>query len=224
MKKRVRLQGEHLTHRPLWHTAQRFLAAGLAEEKGSFYPLLASVVFGYFSFEAYLNTALREVDPATWKIERKFFSTGTYQGTIGKYKYLAELANLTIDASRRPFQTVKKVSEARDFLAHAKVEEFDLIVPAETLDEFKPHPSALDKYSSAPFAKAALQDIERVADALHLALLKKFVNLQFGSKAGAFSGVTGGFHASLIVEPSRSPSAGSRGSRKVTPKRRPTAK
>jgi hypothetical protein len=72
---------------------------------------------------------------------------------------------------------VKQAAEARDFLAHARVEEFDVIVPVEKLDEFKPHPSALDTYSSAAFAKRTLQDIEKIADEPHVALLKRFGRL-----------------------------------------------
>ncbi len=144
MGKKVRLEGEHLTHTTLWATAKRFLSIGLRAPKGSFYQLLATVVFGYFAFEAYLNTALRAVAPDVWKDERRFFTSGKYRGTLGKFHYLAELAGLRVEKSRRPFQTVKRLSEARDFLGHAKVEKFNVVVPVEKLDEPHPHPSVLD--------------------------------------------------------------------------------
>jgi hypothetical protein len=200
MGQKVRLRGEHLTHTTLWSTAQRFLSTGLAEKKGGFYPLLAATVFAYFAFEAYLNTALRAVAPDIWKDERRFFACGNYRGTLGKLHYLAELAGLSVETSRRPFQTVNQLSEARDFLGHAKVEEFNVVVPVENLDEPRPYPSVLDKYSSPKFAKRAIEDVEKLADTLHRALLKRFGQLFFGSAAGAFSGVRGGWHTSLIPD------------------------
>lgn len=187
----------------MWQTAKRFLEAGLAEPKGSFYPLLAAVVFVYFSFEAYLNTALRAVARETWKDERRFFAGGKYRGTLGKFQYLAELASFQVEKSRRPYQTVRELAEARDFLGHARVEEFDLIVPVERLDQPRPYPSMLDTYSEPKFVKRAIDDVEKLSDGLHRALVEKFGQLLFGSAAGAFSGVRGGWHASLIQEKAR---------------------
>ncbi len=228
MGKKVRLEGEHLTHTTLWATAQRFLSTGLAEPKGSFHPLLAAVVFGYFAFEAYLNTALRAVAPDTWKDERRFFASGAYRGTLGKFQYLAESAGHSFEKSRRPFQTVKRLAEARDFLGHAKVEEFNVVVPVEKLDEPRPYPSILDTYSSPAFAKRAIEDVEKLSDALHHALLKRFGQLLFGSGAGAFSGVRGGWRASLIPEdlremPNKALQPTSRARTRGKSKRRPRA-
>lgn len=200
MGRKVRLTGEHLTHVMLWTTSRWFLAKGLAEVKGSFYPLIAAVTFGNFAFEAYLNTALRRVAPEVWQDERAFFSTGLYRGTLGKFEYLASACNYAVNRGRRPFQSVKKLSEARDFLAHARVEEFDLVIPAEKLDEPKPSPSVLDTYASADFAKRTLADLEQLADALQVALGRRFGQLPFGSDEHAFAGISRSWHAALIDE------------------------
>jgi hypothetical protein len=94
------------------------------------------------------------------------------------------------------------LADARDFLGHAKVEEFDLIVPVEKLDEPHPSPSKLDSYTEAKFAKKAIEDVEKLSDGLHKALLARFGQLEFGPAAGAFSGVRGGWHAALVEETS----------------------
>ena len=201
MKRKVQLTGEFLTHRTLWRTAQRFLAVGLGEPKGSFYPLLAAAVFSYFAFEAFLNAALRAVAHDVWVDERTFFSKGEYRGTLGKFGYLAAISEQVVDKSRRPYQTVRELSDARDFLVHAKTEEFDVIVPAERLDEMRPHPSALDRYSSAEFVARAVADVEALSDALHSSLVAKFGNIGIGSGQGAFSGIDSQWHASLVPEP-----------------------
>jgi hypothetical protein len=197
----VHLTGEFLTHRSLWRTAQHFLAAGLGEPKGSFYPLLAAAVFGYFAFEAFLNAALREVARDVWLDEKSFFSKGEYRGTLGKYAYLAAISSHVVDKSCRPYQTVRELSDARDFLVHARTEEFDVIVPAEKLEEMKPHPSALDRYASAEFVGRAVADVEALSDSLHFSLIAKFGDIGIGSGRGAFSGIDSSWHASLVPEP-----------------------
>jgi hypothetical protein len=203
--RKVRLKGEHLIHRTLWQTAERFLEMGLSEPRGRFYPLLAAVVFAYFAFEAYLNTALRGVATDVWKEERTFFNSGAYRGTLGKFKYLAELAGVDVERSRRPYQTVRVLAEARDFLAHAKVEEFDLVVSADKLDDAEPRSSVLRVYAEPKFAQKALEDVERLSDGLQRALFVRFGPLLFGSEVGAFSGISGGWGASLIHEPDKMP-------------------
>ena len=174
MSGKVRLTGEHFTHEVLWGTAKRFLATGVEQPRGSFYPLLAALVFGYFAFEAYLNAALEDVAPDVWKDSRKFFAQGKYRGTLGKFEYLAELSKYAVDKLQRPFHTVRKLHEVRNLLAHAPVERFDVTVPVEKLDEPQPHPSVLHDYAAPEFADKALADVEALLDGLQVALVATF--------------------------------------------------
>lgn len=200
MERRIRLIGEHLTHEILWGTAKRFLATGVEQPRGSFYSSLAAVVFGCFAFEAYLNAALEEVAPGAWKDERNFFVQARYRGTLGKFEYLAELCGHTVDKSRRPFQTVRKLSEVRNFLAHAPVEHFDVKVPVKKLEELQPHPSVLHVYACPKFAAKALADVEALLDGLQVALVARFDDIRIGSTVGAFSAIEGLWAASLVEE------------------------
>ena len=193
-KRKARVIGEYFTHNALWRTAKRFLDDGRAESKGSFYPLLASVVFAYFAFEAFLNTALREVDPDTWKNERRVFYKG---GTMEKFRFLASMSEASFDDSKRPVQTLIEMTRARNFLAHARVDEYDVVVAAERLDDPKWVQGKLDWYSSERFATRAIEDVEKAANALAAAFGSR---LTFCPNGYAFSGLSHSWKAKIVAE------------------------
>ena len=195
-KRKARVVGEYFTHNTLWRTAKRFLAEGRAMRKGDFYPLLASVVFAYFAFEAFLNTALREVDPDTWKNERRFFSSGQYRGTVGKFLFLALKSGASFDVSSRPVQTLVEMTRARNFLAHACVDEYDVVVAAERLDDPKLVQGKLDQYSSEHFATRAIEDVEKAANALVTAF---GAGHKFCAAGHAFSGLSHSWKAQIVA-------------------------
>lgn len=198
MTERLRIQGERFTHKDLWYTARWLMRSGLEEPVGSSHKLLAATLFSYLAFESYLNAVLEEVSPEIWRDERRHFAEGPHRGTLGKFYYLAELANHhTVDKSRRPFQTIGALAKARDFLAHARVEHFDALIAASTIDDPRPIALKTMSFSEPAFVKMAMTDVEAVADALHAALVAaRGGEIIAGSYVGAFAGVTGSYDAS----------------------------
>lgn len=191
-----------MTHQTLWRTAQFFLEQGRTPQ-GSFYPLLAASVFGFFAFQSLLNELLRQADHATWRDERAFFSTGEFTGTLGKYHWLARKFDVTIDTSRRPYQSVKELAQARDVLAHAKTEVLDVVVRTKDLSSAPRPASILDRYSSLDFADKALGDLLSVSNALVQAVRARLGHIGVGGERGAYDGVDGSWQASIEpTEPS----------------------
>ena len=191
MTDEVRIKGVHYTHLRLWETARRFMASGKAEERGSFYPFLAATLFSYLAFEALLNAWLHALDPDAWAREKEIGST------LAKCAYLFALAGIPLDKSRRPYQTVRQVAGARDFLAHAKTEEFDELIPASRLNDMNPIDLDINRFGSESFATEALTQIEALANTLNQGLRAKFDYVPVGSAGGAFYGISGSSEASL---------------------------
>lgn len=189
MTDEVRIKGAHYTHLRLWETAKRFLRAGRSEETGSFYPYLATSLFSYLAFEALINAWLQELDPEGWKRERKL------GGTLGKCEHLFRLAGATLDKNQPPFLGVQALAKARDFLAHARTEEFEETIPASRLDDPTPVPLRIDYYGSASFAAEAMAHVEGLANTLNEALRSKFDYVAVGSPGGAFYGIDGSWEA-----------------------------
>ena len=191
MTDEVRIKGVHYTHLRLWETASRFLAAGKANKVGSFYPFLAATMFSYLAFEALLNAWLHALDPENWAKERDLGNT------LAKCAHLFVLAGVPFDKSGKTYQVVREVSGARDFLAQAKTEEFDEIIPASRLDDMNPVDLKITRFGSESFATEAMAHIEALANILNQGLRAKFDHVPVGSAGGAFYGNTGSWEAGL---------------------------
>ena len=191
MTDEVRIKGVHYTHLPLWETANRFLAAGRANEVGSFYPFLGATMFSYLAFEALLNAWLHALDPVNFAKERKLGNT------MAKCAHLFALAGVPFDKSGKTYQVVQEVARARDFLAHAKTEEFDEIISAARLDDMNPVDLKIKRFGSESFATDAIAEIKALADILNQGLRAKFDHVPVGSAAGAFYGNSSSWEAGL---------------------------
>ncbi len=119
------IEGETFPHRTLWICAKTLNKKARKEKKGSKYPDMAACLMAYLSYEAYLNILLSRLDQTVWENEREFFSKGKYRGTEGKLIWIAEFCgDFSWDRGSRPYQTIKKMSQLRNRMAHAKPSSF----------------------------------------------------------------------------------------------------
>lgn len=91
------------------------LEAAKESERGSYYNLMASLVFSAFTIEAYLNHLGANVIPF-WSIIERNLSPAKKLEII-----VVQLAK-PIDYGCRPFQSFKSIFQLRDFLAHDRTE------------------------------------------------------------------------------------------------------
>jgi hypothetical protein len=190
-KTRARVTGERYIDLDLWFTATYLLGIARRRRKGQAHPFLAASVFAFFAFEAYLNEVGRRLCPDEWSREREFFAKGKYQGTVGKFRYLARKVNYSYAPDRRPFQTVRELAKTRDLLAHGRVETYDFNTAAERADamsrNWQPKVMALAK---AEHAKRAIADVQALADGLMAAAKTNCGEWAAGYRSSAFVGVT----------------------------------
>jgi hypothetical protein len=162
------VEGEVFTHRVLWSTCQRHMQVARSEEKGSWYFYLTAMLMGFMTFEAYVNFLGTKLEPELWKEERTAFNTRPYKGTNGKLLKLCELHEVPFpDKGRRPFQTVCRLNELRDIVAHGKPDEFEFTVrhPPEMNPATIKY--SLDDYVSAMKAEQAVADLKLLIESLH---------------------------------------------------------
>lgn len=195
---KLRVEGEHFTYLRVWQTSKHLLAAGLEREQGSYYPLLAASVFAFFAFEGFVNELGRQIAPDVWTDERAFFARGEFRGTLGKFKYLAQLCDFHYNAGTRPFQTVRMLARARDVLVHNKTETFDLEVPAGAFADAEVPSPTMNEYADRDFASRAVVDVERLCDDLIASAKLKFGEFEVGYRHRAFDGISGTHSKSLI--------------------------
>jgi hypothetical protein len=129
MKKEREQKYEVYNHRILWKVAELNSQAATSPGKGAKLHALGAMLLYFFAFEGYLNWLGNRIAPEVWEEERKFFSCPLYQGSLGKYRFLAKILRLpSPDASSGPFQTAKGLLKLRDMAVHPKAEAGDTSV------------------------------------------------------------------------------------------------
>lgn len=143
-----------------------------SDQKGSWYFYLTAMLMGFMTFEAYINFLGTKLEPELWKDERSTFKERPYKGTNGKLLKLCEMHGVPFpEKGRRPFQTVCRLNELRDIVAHGKPDEFEFTVRHPAAKNPTTIKYSLDDYVSARKAERAISDLQTVVESLH----EKFV-------------------------------------------------
>lgn len=170
---------------------KNLLHATSSNKEAKFFALSAMFLF-FAAFEGYLNWLGSRVAPEVWKDERQFFSRSPFQGTLGKYRFLATIIHISNpDPSQGPFQTANDLLELRNMVAHPKTEAGEKQVKfAEGY--FPPlHESELGKKVSPEKALRAKNHLKELADELHReAKLAYPSNVHESDAFGSFLGAT----------------------------------
>jgi hypothetical protein len=176
----------------LWHASNCVLEAGIRESRGSSWQFLSSAVLTAFSFEAYLNHVGPTLLSCWSQLERL--------PPWAKFELLCETLNVkfTEGVGRRPLQTIIKLLDFRNTMAHGRSQE---IRPN---DEMRDVNDGLDSYlgqrpladwerliQTDAFARRVREDVE--------AVLKKLNDARPQPKEALFtSGI--GIHGAHFVE------------------------
>lgn len=168
MKKERKQTFETYNHRILWGAADRNLRLATSSKEGAKFFSLGAMFLYFAAFEGYLNWLGTRVAPEAWEDERQFFSRTPYQGTLGKYRFLAKILRLPDpDPSQGPFQTAKDLLKLRDMVAHPKPEAGERSVRFNE-GYFPPHyQSELATKVSPDAANRARDHLKELAQALH---------------------------------------------------------
>jgi hypothetical protein len=124
-RKQYRVQASTTTNTYVycWNTAREALRRAQQNAGGHFYSCMTAGVFAAFTVEAFLNH-LGQLRVREWDaLERKL-------GPREKLLLLQQLLHLSVDHSKRPFQTLRDMLRLRDSVAHGKTETVttDLVV------------------------------------------------------------------------------------------------
>jgi hypothetical protein len=162
------VEGEVFTHRILWSTCQRQLRVARNDPNGSWYFYLTAMLMAFMTFEAYINYLGTKLAPDIWKDERNNFRSPPYKGTSGKLLKLCELYNVAFPTKGgRPYQSVVRLNNLRDIIAHGKPDEFEITI-RHPVDK---NPALikynLDEFVSDKKAEQAIADTKELIDKLN---------------------------------------------------------
>jgi len=89
--------------------------------KNPLYFLLSALLMSYMAFEAFINFSGYILFPEIWAEERKFFK-GKGDGIEAKIsKFVELLTDFEWIKNERPYQSIRKLKNFRDLVAHGKV-------------------------------------------------------------------------------------------------------
>jgi hypothetical protein len=185
------IYGETFTHKVLWECCLRQIDTAKRRKKGQQYFHITAMLMAYLTYEAYINFLGDRFAPDIWANERKFFSKGKYRGIEGKLKKIQERCPLTgIKKGQRPYLTIKKLKELRDFLSHCKPDKYEKTI-VHSRDNEPPLFGKYDKLEtlvSQPQADIAVADVKEFIEFLHKQAAKHTKDIWFGKEA--LAGIT----------------------------------
>lgn len=162
------ITGRSYTHTELWNCVEAQIDAANKQPRGAFYFHMAGMLFALLTYEAYLNTIGAIVDPEAWKNEKDFFRQANYSGLDGKLKRICEVTGIPrIDKSQNPYQTVERLANLRDFLAHGKIDEYSLKQPYMRENEWSIFHGKLNKEITPENTERAYQNVEKTIRTIH---------------------------------------------------------
>lgn len=146
----------------LSHANRVLLENAKRQNDGYFYEIMCCIVVAAFKHEAFINHLGFKLLPNWNELERKRHSD--------KQDAILTKLGLTIDRSRRPFQTLRDLFHARDELAHGKPQllTHDSVVESGSREQMRRR-KPLTKWESIctlEFAQRACDDTEEIAELL----------------------------------------------------------
>lgn len=161
-KAEVNITREVRTFWDLFHGADVLLEKSQQDKEGSYYTNMASLIFSAFSFEAYLNH-LGESKIKHWEEIEKI-------SILSKYKVLCTEFDIKTDFGRRPYQTLGRLFQFRNSIAHGKSKVITITKEVNADTEIKEHTpkTKWEEYCTEENAKIAYDDIEKIIKELSL--------------------------------------------------------
>lgn len=151
----------------LWRTSYWTMRRAEKEEEGSFFQIMASLIFTAFTLEAYLNHIGKEIFICWDDLEQL--------SPQKKLNVIAEKLVVEKDDGKRPFQTVEKLFRFRNDVAHGKsvtLKSEDEILATDSVLKTYMHEmleAEWEKYCNLDNAKRAREDVESIIWKFHKA-------------------------------------------------------
>ena len=164
-KARVSKERQVNTYAEMWHASNVMLLKANKDPEGSYYQLMASLIFTAFTLEAYLNHIGQRIFKC-WK-DLEWLSPSR------KLNVIAEKLEVKKDDAKRPFHTVSKLFKFKNDIAHGKSiylkSEDQIRVVDDTLREYMHELSKTpwEKYCNLRNAERAREDVESIIQTLH---------------------------------------------------------
>ena len=153
------------TYAEMWHASYVMLEKAKKDPEGSYYQLMASLIFTAFTLEAFLNHIGQSIFKCWNDLEKLSPSR--------KLNLIAERLEIEKDDGKRPFQTVSKLFKFRNDIAHGKTVYLKSANQITVVDhKFNQHVQEFlqtpwQNYCNLKNADRAREDVEEICRIIH---------------------------------------------------------
>jgi len=166
------------------HASHVILEKAEEDLEGSFYQIMASLIFTAFTMEAYLNHIGQHTFKCWDDLEGRL-------SPKSKLNLITEKLQILTDYGKRPWQTFSDLFRFRNSVAHGKSEllksDNQIRLVDDTLDKHMHEflETEWEKYCTAENAKQALEDVETIIKAVHKAAGMGDLPFMFGMQSSS---------------------------------------
>lgn len=153
------------TYSEMWIASYAMLKKAKEAPEGSYYQLMASLIFTAFTLEAFLNHIGQNIFKC-WEDLDKLSPSG-------KLNLIAEKLEIEKDDGKRPFQTVIELFKFRNDVAHGKTVhlqfEGQIAIADDKFDQymFESLQTPWQQYCNLKNAERAREDVEKICRIIH---------------------------------------------------------
>lgn len=153
------------TYTEMWHASYVMLDKAKKAPEGSYYQLMASLIFTAFTLEAFLNHIGQSIFKCWNDLEQL--------SPTRKLNLIAEKLEIEKDDGKRPFQTVCKLFKFRNDVAHGKTVYLKSENQVRVVDyKFNQHmreflQTPWENYCNLKNAERAREDVEEICRIIH---------------------------------------------------------
>lgn len=185
MKAKISKERQVNTYAEMWHASNVMLGKATENPEGSFYQLMASLIFTAFTLEAYLNHIGQSIFKCWDDLEQL--------PPKRKLNLITEKLRIEKDDSKRPFQTVARLFKFRNDVAHGKTVRLQSQKQIKVVDLDRTLNQRLgehletpwQKYCSLRNAERAREDVKIIIQKLHKASgVADHILFSFGQEVG----------------------------------------
>lgn len=168
------------------HASHVILEKAEKDPEGSFYLVMASLIFTAFMVEAYLNHIGQRIFKCWNDLEERL-------SPKSKLNLIAEKLGLVTNYQRRPYQTLSELFKFRNSVAHGKSvslkSDNQIRLVDDTVDKYMHEflETQWEKYCTSENAKRALEDMETVIREVHNAAGMRDFPFNFGMQSSSLT-------------------------------------
>ncbi|BCS94585.1 hypothetical protein DSLASN_02170 [Desulfoluna limicola] len=163
---RTTINGVLYTHIYLWEACTIQYQHLTETDKGTIFYEISTCILAHCALEAYINFVGEIILPEIWEQEDK----PPFLSIHKKIQKIIQKSKISLNKRERPYQTIVQLTKIRNFLAHAKIDKYEINIEH---DESEPpnmfHSKLYNEILPEGIVAKVIEDVESFCNIIHAA-------------------------------------------------------